>query len=112
MITKRQFDMARDPDDYDDDYERKDFDDFWLETPDSVPVSYTPEEIEHRKVSPWLANLDFSDVLGLRQYAGFVGAMYPVPGYFNGGYDDQYTMRLCEIGEIVWYQAEEHEVVE
>jgi hypothetical protein len=47
-----------------DTYERKDFDDFWLESPDdSAPVSFTPEEIEHRKVSPELANYDFSGLM-------------------------------------------------
>jgi hypothetical protein len=81
--------MARDPDDDDD-----------------------GDDDCERKVPPSLANFDFSDPLGLRQYAGYVGAMYPEPGYFNGGYDERKDMRLCEIGEIVWYQAEEHEVVE
>jgi hypothetical protein len=85
---------------YDDD-ETPDYDDFLI---GDTPPDNSPE------VNAWLSEeLEATDELGITTHAG---ATYLVPGYLNGGYDNRESMRLCEIGEIVWYQAEEHKVVE
>jgi hypothetical protein len=90
--------VARDP--YDDS-ETPDYDDSLVgdTTPDN-----SPEAVD------WLSGgCEVLDETGITAHEG---ATYLVPGYLNGGFDNRKAMRLCEMGEIVWYQAEEHEVVE
>jgi hypothetical protein len=69
----------------------------------SAPPDNSPEAIA------WLSeDIEPFDELGIKSH---VGATYVVPSYLTGGFDNRKAMRLYEIGEIVWFQTQEHEVV-